>query len=561
MHRHLVPLLLLFLLAGVPAFLSGQTADQHVVGPKLPPVETRDFDGLAEGPYDRLVIRNVMVIPGNGGPPTGPHDILIEGNVISEVRPFDPIALERARLEGQELERLTGDRVIEGDGMYVMPGMIDLHYHPRDEPLPLEYTHYLKLAHGVTSGIPGAGIRTDEVQRHHDLAERYEFLAPRMFPIWVWGRGTGASRAEIEDPAQAEEIAREMRAQGAHVVDVGRGGYYWSPELLEAVCAAVAAEGGITTFHIPPSITNYINAVDAARAGVTMIEHLYGYPEAAMNRSTHNFPRDYHYDNENHRFREAARAWWEVGENPETRERLLGQVADSLVHYGVTMLPTRVTYEVNRDFLRGTSLPWHEKYTHQALIDWNVPDPASHAAHHWDWTSDDEYYWNYAFNLWSELIFEFNKRGGHLGYGADDNFQWATAGFSNIRELQLVRESGLHNLEVLQSATHNSAQTLGQPLLGLVRPGYLADLVLVDGNPAENFRYMYSFGAIRMADDGSMERTRGIVHTIKDGVVIENALLMEEVARMVAESKRGVPPNLLEEPFLTSQPGNDGGDR
>lgn len=54
----------------------------------MPPVQTRQFDGLAEGPYNRLVLRNVMVVPGHGGPPTGPHDILIEGNVIREIRSF-----------------------------------------------------------------------------------------------------------------------------------------------------------------------------------------------------------------------------------------------------------------------------------------------------------------------------------------------------------------------------------------------------------------------------------------------------------------------------------------
>lgn len=242
--------------------------------------------------------------------------------------------------------------------------------------------------------------------------------------------------------------------------------------------------------------------------------------------------------------------WWEAGTNPESRARLLGQVADSLVAYGVTMLPTRVVYEANRDILRAQGLPWHERYTHQALIDWAIPSPEWHGAYHWDWTSDDEYYWTYAFDLWGQLIWEFNRRGGRVAMGTDDNYIWATAGFSNVRELQLVRESGMHNLEILKAATYNSAQTLREPRLGLVREGYLADLVLVDGNPAENFRYLYSFGAIRMGDDGEMYRTRGIVHTIKDGVVIENARLMEEVARMVAESKEGVSPAITERPFV-----------
>jgi imidazolonepropionase-like amidohydrolase len=108
----------------------------------------------------------------------------------------------------------------------------------------------------------------------------------------------------------------------------------------------------------------------------------------------------------------------------------------------------------------------------------------------------------------------------------------------------------MHTLEVLKSATLNSAETLRTPRLGLVRPGYLADLVIVDGNPAYNLRFLYSFGALTLDDDGEMVRTLGIVHTIKDGIVIENARLMEEVAEMVRRSKEGVPPNVAEEPFV-----------
>ncbi|MFS0736077.1 hypothetical protein ABC347_03410 [Sphingomonas sp. 1P06PA] len=38
------------------------------------------------GPYPRLVIRGATVIEGNGGPPRGPVDIVIEGNRIAAVR-------------------------------------------------------------------------------------------------------------------------------------------------------------------------------------------------------------------------------------------------------------------------------------------------------------------------------------------------------------------------------------------------------------------------------------------------------------------------------------------
>ena len=50
-------------------------------------------------------------------------------------------------------------------------------------------------------------------------------------------------------------------------------------------------------------------------------------------------------------------------------------------------------------------------------------------------------------------------------------------------------------------------------------------------------------------------RTRGIVHTIKDGIVMENANLMREVERMVRKSKEGVSPvNVITTPFLPARP-------
>jgi len=482
-----------------------------------------------------------MVVPGHGGPPAGPYDIVIRKNVIEEMTPFDPVTAQR---QGA-VERASGDRVIDATGLYVMPGMLDLHIHLRQDPMELEYVYYLSLAHGVTTVVPapdrGLPSAMDEARR----SERNEILAPRMYPIWGWGRDTDFSREELEDPAQTPRIARAMAERGAHVVSVGSLG--WNPELFGAVCRAVWDAGGITTVHLPPSTNAVVNAVDAARLGVTMIEHHYGYPEASLPRRTQDYPRDYDFNNENHRFREAGRVWLEAD-----RERLLTEVAQALVDANATMIPTRNAYEMNRDMLRSMSHPWHAKYTHQALLDWSAPNPANHASFHYNWTNDDEYMWTYAYNLWAELIFQFNKRGGRVAYATDHNYMYQTPGFANIRELQLVRESGMHNLEVLKSATFNSAQTLRQPKLGLVRPGYLADLILVDGNPAENLYYLYSFGAVRMNDKQQMYRTRGIVHTIKDGIVTNNARLMEEVARMVANSRKKATSNFMTAPF---QPG------
>jgi hypothetical protein len=533
-----------FAAAPTTAHAQASEAVRSVTAVKQDNVQTKQFGDLAEGPYNRLVIRGGMVIPGHGGPPVGPYDIVISGNVIESMTPFDPVTAERRG----DTSRATGDRVIDATGMYVMPGMIDLHMHLRQEPMEIEYPYYLKLAHGVTTLVPAADRGLQDGMSEAARSASNEILAPRLFPIWGWGAGVEATREELEDPAQAGRIAQEMAEAGAHVVSLGS--VTWDRELFGAVAKGVTAAGGLTTIHLPPSTNAVVDAVNAACLGATMIEHHYGYAESALGRQTQDFPRDYNYNDELERFRAAGKVWQEA--NATAKARLLSTVADSMVSCGVTMLPTRVVYEANRDILRAQNLPWHEKYTHQSLIEWNLPNPAFHGSYHYDWSSEDEQYWYDAFDLWGDLIYEFNKRGGRVAYGTDDNYIWATPGFSNVRELQLLRESGMHPLEVLKSATLNSAETLRTPKLGLVRPGYLADLVIVDGNPAYNLRFLYSFGALTLDGDGEMYRTKGIVHTIKDGIVIENARLMEEVAEMVRKSKEGVPPNVAEEPFVTT---------
>ena len=40
---------------------------------------------LSEGPFEQLIIRGVTLINGNGAPPIGPVDVVVEKNIIREV--------------------------------------------------------------------------------------------------------------------------------------------------------------------------------------------------------------------------------------------------------------------------------------------------------------------------------------------------------------------------------------------------------------------------------------------------------------------------------------------
>jgi adenine deaminase len=100
--------------------------------------------------YQRLAIRNAIIVDGIGTPAAGSKDIVIEGNTIVDIVPLDPVALQRggAKRPASEIE-------IDATGKYVLPGLINAHAHVQDRrgdlAQPLEYEFKLWLACGITA--------------------------------------------------------------------------------------------------------------------------------------------------------------------------------------------------------------------------------------------------------------------------------------------------------------------------------------------------------------------------------------------------------------------------
>ena len=243
-----------------------------------------------QGPYERLAIINAMVIPGHGGPAYGPADIIVKNDRIEQIISYNGVTGRPADTA------LDAERIIDASGMYVMPGLIDLHTHIRTEPLPLQYIYNMKLAHGVTTMVNGAGRGWEAALEQQRLSNENAITAPRMYPIRDWGPSRSRDpdhmppADEIEpwhDPAQVEALVGRIM-EDAHVVRLGS--LAWNAELFGAVANAVHEAGGITTVHLPPSDIAIVNAVAAAELGVTMIEHHYGFGESALGGLKQDFP-------------------------------------------------------------------------------------------------------------------------------------------------------------------------------------------------------------------------------------------------------------------------------
>ena len=467
----------------------------------------------------RIVIRNAMVVDGSGKPAAGPFDIVVEGDVITQIASLDPIAVQ----SGNARRPAKGDLEIDAAGKYVLPGLIDLHAHIHDErggvPMPVEYCMKMWLVNGITTIREAWSNKKMLAWRDQTAANT--LAGPRIFPY-----GGYFDSPTPTTPEEARQKVRDFKAAGYDGIKL----YTIDRDLMAAMMDEAHKLGMRVMHHVGVEETN---AWDDIRFGTTSIEHWYGIPDAAIPSGRQNFPSTYNYNNEVDRFRYAGRLWREA--DPER----LTKVLDAMVAANVAWDPTLDIYDASRDLQRAQSNPAFADYLHPVLEEYFRPNPANHGSYFIGWTSTDEAFWKENYRIWMKALYEFEQRGGLIGTGDDAGFIYQMYGFGLIRELELQQEAGFHPLKVIQHATSNGAKILGkEDILGRVRVGYKADLIVVNGNPLENLKVLYPTGTEGVSD-GKVVKTGGIEWTIKDGIPFHVPTLAAEIRDMVKKARQG----------------------
>lgn len=492
--------------------------------PKAPEVKEGD------GPYPQLIIRGVTLINGTGAPPMGPVDIVIEQNRIVQIQTVGSPGLPINSARRPQLKE--GGKELNCEGMYALPGFIDMHGHigGTAQGTPAEYVFKLWMAHGITTiRDPSAGNGLDWVLEHKRKSAAGLITAPRIFAYTAFGQG---SSKPITNAEQARAWVRENAKKGADGIKF----FGASPEVMDAAIRENKALGLRSTCHHAQVDVARWNVVNSARAGMTSMEHWYGLPEALFtNQTIQQYPADYNYNNEQHRFEEAGKLWKQAAA-PYSEH--WNKVMNELLSLDFTLDPTFNIYDANRDLHRARRAEWHESYTLPSLWKFYEPSYQSHGSYWHSWGTEQEVEWKNNYRLWMTFINEYKNRGGRVTAGSDNGFIYQTYGFGYIRELELLREAGFSPLEVIRSATLYGAQALGmEKEIGSIETGKLADIVIINANPLKNLQVLYGTGAIELTAENKIVRRGGVNYTIKDGIVYNAKKLLEDVKNMVAAEK------------------------
>jgi imidazolonepropionase-like amidohydrolase len=105
-------------------------------------------------------------------------------------------------------------------------------------------------------------------------------------------------------------------------------------------------------------------------------------------------------------------------------------------------------------------------------------------------------------------IQKMRRRGIRVLPGGDYGFAWNPHGTYARDLMHFVDLCGFTPMETITAATKHGGEIMGCPDdLGLVRPGYYADLLLIDGDPLEDIKVFQDPAKILMImKDGKLHK-------------------------------------------------------
>ncbi len=407
-------------------------------------------DRLGVAPDHVIALEGATLIDGAGGPPKQDALIIIRNGHIEAIARVNEIPVPR----GAEHISLVGKTVI--------PGLIDAHAHVE------RWATGRYVAWGVTTvrDLHGA---SDTVLALRNALNLGSIVGPRMFSAGAMIDGvppTYANATGISTPDQARRAVDQHAVAGVDYLKVYTK---VTPALLRPLLDEAEK------LHLPVAAhLGKTDALTAARAGVVSIEHMSGVVQAATG--------DQSYSNAHDSFL----AGWTAEEKgwAGLDSGTLARTAQALAQTKVTIVPTLVVHDMLARLDNPILLtrPGMEDVPGSAQSVRSVPSLLRRTG----WRSGDFDAFRRSRRREDQFVREYKRAGGPIAAGSDAANQLLIPGYSLHEEMALLVAAGLTPLEAITAATRRGAQLLRADSLGMLAPGKVADIVVLNGNPAGN---------------------------------------------------------------------------
>ena len=399
-----------------------------------------------------IALEGATLIDGSGGPPVKDALVLIRGGRIEAVSQVNEIHVPR------------GAQRIDLVGKTIIPGLVDAHARAT------RWAMGRYVAWGVTTiRDVGDGPEDTLIALRNDVGLG-STLGPRMFSPGSALDAAPAARPDWMACATAEDARKAVDAR----VNAGLDYLMAAPGITPALLRPLLDEA--SSLHTPVAVMpGRVDALSAARAGAAVVDGLTGIVSAAA-RNPAPFLRAY------------ERLWpgwageekgWVTLDSAE-----ISAVARALAATHVALVPTFAAHDALSRLADSTLLSgpgWRDV----------PPDAAdvrgtAELLRQTGWSPRDLAAFRAARTRQNQFVREFRHDGGLVAAGSDAPSPGLPPGQALHRELELLVAAGFTPLEALTAATRYGAELLHADSLGVIAPGHLADLVVLNADPSQH---------------------------------------------------------------------------
>lgn len=347
---------------------------------------------------------------------------------------------------------------LDAKGQFAMPGLWDMHVHVGDND------GLLHLAGGVTTVRDLANDR-DSLSARIKAYESGQDIGPRVIRAgFIDGRSpySGPTKVFADNEDEARAALAQFKKDG--VFEQVKVYSSLKPELVPLIAKLAHEQGMRLSGHVPDGMS----PEQFVEAGADEIQHANFLMLNFLDRSKIDTRTP-------QRFTSVAAQGTSVDFNSPAMARFI----QLLRQHGTVLDPTVMTFEGMFLDRPGRMGPTYDETLHRFPSTWQRSFRAGNGG--LAVTPDTDLVHRRSYRKMLDLVGLMHRSGVTLVAGTD-----ALVAFGLARELELYTHAGIPPKDALKIATWQSAQVMKRDRdYGRLAPGYVADLILIDGDPTQ----------------------------------------------------------------------------